>query len=70
MADRTGAPIKCYTCGYLGHYKRFCPNRPKAEVRQLVGGMTEETRQLWREALSVDSPSKSEKPEGFTEAQQ
>ncbi len=72
--DKVLAEHRCYSCGMKGHMKRDCPSRAKEQVRQIVGGMTEESRWIWLEQLGLASGQLSREsstsPLGFQQAQE
>ncbi len=58
----------CFKCGTKGHIAKFCPNRNKVEVRQMIVGMMPEMRRLWMDELKDDVSTKD--ATGFVTPQQ
>ena len=56
--DKARTEGQCFRCGKQGHISRFCPDKPKMQVRNIVESLTEEEKQELKKEL-----------EGFPSAQ-
>lgn len=60
----------CFNCGQVGHIARHCPNRTKAQVRQMLANFSQEDLAEVLQGVSISDTATKKKIQDFVEESQ